>query len=169
MSRTAGMMGPAMSAPICLKWWSIPEWWQVPFKRVHLDAASGRASIRFRTCLHGARGEAWRCGGKWYAVFAEAGELLLQVGPVRLRLAEISKFELTRRDGTWAAVRIEGLGVVLSEDYRFAAGRWWNRVDPTFDGLDEELSDFFVRLHRLWRSESQGRELARYWTVGAGT
>jgi hypothetical protein len=157
-----------MTEPVCLKRWSIPEWWPVPFKRVHLDTATGRARVAFRTCQHEAHGEAWRCGGKWHAVFAEAGELLLQVGATRLRLAEISSFELTRKHGPWATVRIEGPGIVLAEDYRFNAGRWWNHLDPTFDGVDEDLSDFFVRLHRLWISESKGRELARARSGAAG-
>jgi hypothetical protein len=90
--------------------------------------------------------------------------LVLQVGAIKIRLSEITGFTVRSKDSGWATASIESAGSLVRVDYRPASRRWWNRWDPTFDGLDEELSDFPVRVLRQWESASRGSELARSWS-----
>ena len=92
------------------------------------------------------------------------GEVALQVGQKVLLLGAIQELSISPAGSRRRIVRIESGSDRLEVNYSSPADRFWNRLDPTFDGLDEELSDFFVRVLRVWQSDSKGQELLEGWT-----
>jgi len=147
-----------MEILMCLKWWS----W-LPLA-VYLDSVTGAAHLRFARCGHKIRGNAWKTGGEWYLLRVLNDELVLQMRDRVLRLSDIKGMSLTREGRRRRRVHIETAEGVIEVVYRSPADYVWNRLDPTFDGLDEEMSDFFVRVLRVWESESCGSELVKAWS-----
>jgi hypothetical protein len=112
-------------------------------------------------------GFAHRNGGRWYVVYERDGEIRLYAGGC---VIQVGAGELRRHtvDGTHHEVRVYGAdGETLRVAYRPARFRWWNRLDPTFDALDEETSDFFVWLERLWDDAGLREELQKRWASAA--
>lgn len=147
-----------MSSLTCLTWW--PNW----RLRVHANLLTGAARSRWRPCRHQVQGQAWRTGGAWYLLHAVDGEMALQVGRKVLLFSRIREMSILPAGTRRRILRIEGEGQRLEVSYASPADRFWNRLDPTFDGFDEELNDFFVRVLRVWQSKSKGKELLEAWT-----
>jgi hypothetical protein len=152
-----------MDSPICLEWWSCRR------LRVHANPTTGEAHLRVLPCGHGVSGTAWKTGGAWYLLRAHNGEMVLQVGGHLLRLSDVRNITVRAEGPRRRRVRVVGGGRGIDVSYRSPADRIWSRFDPTFDSLDEELSDFFVRVLRIWQSASRGSELVEMWAAtGAG-
>jgi hypothetical protein len=103
------------------------------------------------------------------AVYADAGELILQCGRQRCSLGESSvKLEISRsQDLMVNTFRVARNGYAEFEvTYPSVLNDPLVRRDPTYDTMDEELEDFFV-----WVAQSAGNprwvsSVSRVWAEG---
>ena len=158
------------------------RYWSWPVLRVMFSPNAGSGWLvpwpREPTC-----GWAWFHHATWHVLRAERNRLLLQIGS---RIWPVDAFQDIQLQDNGAirsatlrlppASEVRGHpwrdgGVVdqtLCITYRPPASRLWNRSDPTFDALDEELADFFVKVRNLWRDPRQRIALAEYLTRASG-
>jgi hypothetical protein len=53
----------------------------------------------------------------------------------------------------------------LCIEYNSPSDKFWNKYDVTFDGLDEELTDFFVMVWRVWENQGLQDSLMKAWEI----
>lgn len=145
---------------MCLSWWTIPS------VRVHLDVRTGRGHFALWPCRHGIQGRAWRVKGTWYALHADPREhgghgVVFRAGKETWPIEEL-KADVTPR-GNRRLFAFEVNQQRITVEYDSPADELWARADVTYDGLDEELDDFFVMVSRVARDREVRTALARRW------
>lgn len=144
------------------------EYWPVQWLRVHLDTGTGRARFALWPCGHPVRGRAYRAGGQWYSLHVDGdGELVFRQGARTWRWSELAKLEVRRSPER--SFKVEAASGGIEVRYRAPSGRFWNRVDVTYDALDEELADFFDMAERLWIDAGLRQSLLAHWRERGGS
>ncbi len=112
------------------------------------DPASGSVSMRrFRGEID-SWGSAWKQQGHWFVLWHDGDSLILQSGRRQWRLNSELTLDVTghfRR-----SFRIRARGELEFEFNYWFKGALWSRIDPTYDGIDEESDDFFLYVTGMW-------------------
>ncbi len=133
------------------------------------DTESGRVQILSSSAHDATKGAPRTAGfvsrvaGRHIAVYACEGKLWLQYGSSRV---DIESIQITwRRVGRFKnhfAVTDRN-SIIWSVDYRSARSNLLNLLDPTFDTLDEELSDFPLWLSKVYSDPEWRVNSLRNW------
>lgn len=108
------------------------------------------------------RGFAYLHAFRWFVVYQCDGEMRLYAD------GRIVKVGL----GVWVSDSTEGCEMILKVDGQELLRlprprrphRWQSYLDPTFDSLDADESDFFGWVERLWKDAELRKDLIRRWT-----
>ena len=97
----------------------------------------------------------WTCGvasrvaGSWHTLWSDGEALYFQSGRQRW-IAGDGQTTLEEHEGL-RTFRLEQRGItVFVVHYRSPASKLLNRLDPTYDSLDDELQDVFRYVARVW-------------------
>jgi len=93
-------------------------------------------------------GVAWRQRGRWFVLWRDGDSLVLQQRENRWRLNADVKLAVS--GGFRRRFRIRRSDAVVFEFRYWSWGALWSRVDPTYDGIDEEADDFFMYVCGMW-------------------
>lgn len=139
------------------------EFWGYPSRTTKLDVDSGLLHPKYwflstRSTIRRHRGFACRRRGITYALYATDAGGIFQVGSRKwnirehaLRIEHRNEARLNRFIVSW-----EGK-VEVNVTYKAYRWRWYNRIDSSFDEMDEEEQDFLLWFARMaqdseWRN-----------------
>lgn len=91
----------------------------------------------------------WQQRGRWFAIHRDDQSLIFQTGPRRWRLTGNVELQITRGLVRRFEIKEHGLAS-FSLRYIFL-GATQAAIDPTYDGIDEEIDDFFLYVTEMWR------------------
>jgi hypothetical protein len=126
--------------------------WDYRWLGVRFDVENGIGRYR----LLGAKavgGWASRKAGTWLALWSDGRVLYFQAERQRWTVNKSGYAAIEEKDGL-RTFRIQERGaVVFVIHYPSPAGRILNRLDPTYDSLDDELQDFCRYVVRVWSDQ----------------
>jgi hypothetical protein len=96
-------------------------------------------------------GVAWRQRGRWFVLSHDGDSLVLQQRENRWPLT--GDFEFAVSGGFRRSFQVRRSNALVFELSYWSWGALWSRVDPTYDGIDEEADDFFVYVCGMWNTE----------------
>lgn len=144
---------------VCLEWWS----WAL--LRVHLNTCTSHINIAVLPCKHKIQGRAWRCNGVWYIVRADnCGNIVFQINTQIYYLHMATKLEVIHKQ-TKSLFIFEYENLYIEVEYKSPCNRMWNKQDVAYDGVDEEIDDFFVMITSVWKNKELYYSLCNVWAA----
>lgn len=115
------------------------------------------------------KGWAWKYQGIWYALhISEKDHLVLHAGSKFWDIREAIHLSVVRAN-SHRIFKIETSSEAFKVQYRSPSDRLWNRIDVSYDGLDEEFDDFFVMVTRVWENPTLMQSLTNSWSGKPGS
>lgn len=128
-------------------------YWRSSRRFAQFDSRTGRWTVRWSAPTEPLQqwGWAFRYKQKWYAVWDEGGDKVFFADGQKWVQGRGVEFGNVL-DGTAHTFSIRDRGeLILEVKYQSHRDRLVNQIDPTYDGVDEELDDFFLMASRVLR------------------
>jgi hypothetical protein len=131
------------------------RFWNMRWLGVRFNPETGRGIV-WRPGVR-VQGVAYLADARWYSLWNNGGRICLQIGRKQWFVDE----------GWVASIRTEGLhriftlgrgtDCVLVKKYRDPRRKWWNRIDPARDQLDDIMDDFWLWMVDVWTDKDSHR------------
>jgi hypothetical protein len=139
------------------------EYWGWKWIHVLFDPQKGSARLTLVPRKLKVSGWAWRHRGTWWALFKSNGGLQFFARGRLWPLSDIDEAVVARRNSK-NIFQVRAADRTFEEEYTSPRDRPWNRVDPTYDELDEQTDDFLLKVASVWRDKALTKSLSELWS-----